>query len=253
MGQWKHIADLIGGTGAQGPQGAPGETAPWKPNTPYLANQLVIAPNGDPVRAKVAFTSGAAYSASNWNASTQDSRIGTVEGVASQAVGLAVQALPRWKANTPYSAGQQVVAPDGDVVSAKVAFTSAATYSAANWNPSGLSVTIDYRGLPQRELVTGEDINNIRDPGLYTCPSTTVAATLLNWPAGSFTGSLLVGKAKAGNFTSQDVSALVSSTAPPEHVLPRHEGQHQQLMDELGLQGLAPRPDAGRNEPEHLP
>ena len=84
-GQWKHIADLIGGTGAQGPQGAPGETVPWKPNTAYLENQLVIAPNGDPVRAKAPFTSGATYNAANWNASVQDARIASIEATAPKA------------------------------------------------------------------------------------------------------------------------------------------------------------------------
>ena len=44
--------------------------------------------------------------------------------------------LPKWKASTAYTAGQQVAAPNGDIVSAKINFTSGATYSAANWNAS---------------------------------------------------------------------------------------------------------------------
>lgn len=52
----------------------------WKPTTAYAAGQRVIAPNGDIVAAKVAFTSGASYVAANWNASTQDGRIGALEG-----------------------------------------------------------------------------------------------------------------------------------------------------------------------------
>ncbi|MDJ0321649.1 hypothetical protein [Pseudarthrobacter sp. PS3-L1] len=51
----------------------------WKANTGYTAGQRVIAPNGDVVSAKVAFTSAAAYSATNWNASTQDARVGALE------------------------------------------------------------------------------------------------------------------------------------------------------------------------------
>jgi len=51
----------------------------WKASTAYVANQRVIAPNGDVVAAKVNFTSGASYLATNWNASTQDGRIGAVE------------------------------------------------------------------------------------------------------------------------------------------------------------------------------
>lgn len=38
----------------------------WQPNTAYLADQTVLSPAGEMVRAKAAFTSGATYSASNW-------------------------------------------------------------------------------------------------------------------------------------------------------------------------------------------
>lgn len=53
----------------------------WKATTAYVAGQRAIAPNGDVVSAKVNFTSGAAYDPANWNASTQDGRIGAVETV----------------------------------------------------------------------------------------------------------------------------------------------------------------------------
>ncbi|MDQ0679091.1 lysophospholipase L1-like esterase [Arthrobacter pascens] len=51
----------------------------WKATTAYTLGQRVIAPNGDIVSAKVAFTSGASYSAANWDASTQDGRIVVLE------------------------------------------------------------------------------------------------------------------------------------------------------------------------------
>lgn len=139
---------------------------------------------------------------------------------------MAVAGIPgliRWVPNLPLKAGERVAAPNGDIVTVNADFTTGAVYNAANFTQStqaariGTAETnIDVRGLPQRELVTGEDINNIREPGLYTCPSTTVAATLVNWPATGFTGSLFVGKAKAGNFTTQEVVALVSTVAPPD-------------------------------------
>lgn len=44
--------------------------------------------------------------------------------------------VPRWKATTAYLAGDKVLSPAGDVVSAKVDFTSGASYSAANWDLS---------------------------------------------------------------------------------------------------------------------
>lgn len=39
----------------------------------------------------------------------------------------------KWKANTAYAAGDTVLAPDGSLVKAKTAFTSAASYNATNW------------------------------------------------------------------------------------------------------------------------
>jgi len=42
----------------------------------------------------------------------------------------------RWKANTAYAAGDAVLNPAGDVVTAKAAFTSGSSYDATNWNLS---------------------------------------------------------------------------------------------------------------------
>ena len=44
--------------------------------------------------------------------------------------------VPKWKATTAYLAGDKVLSPAGDVVSAIANFTSGASYSAANWNLS---------------------------------------------------------------------------------------------------------------------
>jgi hypothetical protein len=44
--------------------------------------------------------------------------------------------VPKWKATTAYLAGDKVLSPGGDVVSAKVDFTSGASYDASNWNIS---------------------------------------------------------------------------------------------------------------------
>jgi peptidoglycan/xylan/chitin deacetylase (PgdA/CDA1 family) len=51
--------------------------------------------------------------------------------------------VPKWKANTAYLAGDKVLSPAGDVVSAKVNFTSGASYSAANWNLSTTFATVE--------------------------------------------------------------------------------------------------------------
>lgn len=49
------------------------------------------------------------------------------------AAALAAKFVPKWKATTAYALGDTVLAPDGSIVKAKAAFTSGASYSAANW------------------------------------------------------------------------------------------------------------------------
>jgi chitodextrinase len=44
--------------------------------------------------------------------------------------------VPKWEATTAYLAGDKVLSPGGDVVSAKADFTSGASYSSANWDIS---------------------------------------------------------------------------------------------------------------------
>ncbi|GAA1892012.1 hypothetical protein [Williamsia serinedens] len=48
---------------------------------------------------------------------------------------------PRWQPNTAYTAGTVVLAPTGDVVTAKADFTSGASYVASNWNPVNAPAT----------------------------------------------------------------------------------------------------------------
>lgn len=45
-----------------------------------------------------------------------------------------IGALPRWKPNTAYTAGQQVANPNGSVVTALTSFTSGATYDGSQWS-----------------------------------------------------------------------------------------------------------------------
>lgn len=53
--------------------------------------------------------------------------------------------VPKWKATTAYASGDKVVSPSGDIVSAKTAFTSGASYNAANWDqPSILAGKLDF-------------------------------------------------------------------------------------------------------------
>lgn len=47
--------------------------------------------------------------------------------------------VPKWAPNTAYTAGQQVISPTNDIVSAKADMTSGTTFSIANWNKSSTS------------------------------------------------------------------------------------------------------------------
>ena len=57
--------------------------------------------------------------------------------------------VPKWKATTAYLAGDKVVNPGGDVVSAIANFTSGASYNAANWAlPTTYVRFVDLAGNP---------------------------------------------------------------------------------------------------------
>jgi hypothetical protein len=49
--------------------------------------------------------------------------------------------VPKWKPNTAYLAGEAVLSPAGDTVTAKVNFTSGASYNAGDWNVSSTYAT----------------------------------------------------------------------------------------------------------------
>ena len=51
--------------------------------------------------------------------------------------------VPKWKASTAYLAGDAVLSPAGDTVTAIANFTSGASFNAANWN---ISVSYDRAG-----------------------------------------------------------------------------------------------------------
>ena len=54
--------------------------------------------------------------------------------------------VPKWKPNTAYLAGDAVLSPAGDTVTAKANFTSGASYNAANWNLSKSFASINADG-----------------------------------------------------------------------------------------------------------
>lgn len=120
--------------------------------------------------------------------------------------------------NTPGTATRTAISNQfGPLVAAQMAndSTIAAAAVAKMSEAAVQNAAVQAAAFAKRELVTGEDINALRTPGIYTVPSTTVAGSLINWPAAGYTGALIVGKSSAGNFTTQDVLALTSTTQPP--------------------------------------
>lgn len=109
-------------------------------------------------------------------------------------------AVTRWEPNTAYGAGVRVVAPNGDIVTAKASFTSGATYDATKWDASteATRVTSVKEGT---QLVTGTHLDIYKEPGKYFQPSNANAVTANGYPI-----------AKAGVF---DVSKWGGSTADP--------------------------------------
>jgi hypothetical protein len=69
--------------------------------------------------------------------------------------------VPKWNATTAHLAGDKVLNPTGDVVSAKVGFTSGASYSAASWD---LSPTYPAKG--GKSKTDGQNFKNLRRPTL---------------------------------------------------------------------------------------
>lgn len=99
--------------------------------------------------------------------------------------------VPAWKASTSYTAGQRVIAPSGDIVSAKVNFTSTATYSATNWNAStqdGRVGTLETNQWLKANMPGTADFDTYTAPGAY---SVSTSGGKTNIPA-LFSGNLQV-------------------------------------------------------------
>ena len=71
--------------------------------------------------------------------------------------------------------------------------------------------TLVYKGV----LADGSDINNIREPGIYTVPSVSASRTMLNYPT-IRSGIVTVWTNLGSNLTTQEVTAHVSTTSSVE-------------------------------------
>jgi hypothetical protein len=100
--------------------------ARWAPLTAYALGAKVVSPSGVTVTAKVAFTSGTAYIAANWDLPADlAAKIDKTEALSTF--------VPRWKANTAYALGDKVISPGGETVNALAGFTSGTTFDASKW------------------------------------------------------------------------------------------------------------------------
>ena len=146
--------------------------------------------------------------------------------------------VPKWKPNTAYLAGDAVLSPSGDKVTAKVNFTSGATYSAANWNtrstfhqpPSGgsagfSSYRVDNTGAwVSGQVVVKSDTDNANrsvidwsnvDPGtgylFHLVAGSNMGGGLIGLGADGDTGTALVVSAK-GAMTGIGLTNTSTST-----------------------------------------
>jgi hypothetical protein len=106
--------------------------------------------------------------------------------------------VPKWKATTAYLAGDKVLSPAGDVVSAKVNFTSGASYNAANWDLSA-------------SYSTPADVTAAVAPKLAAAGTkTTTEAGVFDWQNNSTSGYLV--HARTGALSTSAVAAMAIGT-----------------------------------------
>jgi hypothetical protein len=205
-----------GNSGAKGDKGDRGDLAAWQPTTFYPLNQVISDPLGNLVRVTTAHTSTASYDSTKFAdavpARLQDTALNaayapkSIEAtVAAKADASAVaakldkaDAVPKWKANTAYTAGQQVVSPNGDIVSAVATFTSGGAYSAANWT---LSTTFAKPADVQPLVVTALAADNTPAQAAATAASTAVTNELATNPV-----LPRVGEPEGDNYLSYSVT-----------------------------------------------
>lgn len=154
--------------------------------------------------------------------------------------------VPVWKASTAYTAGQRVVAPDGDIVAAKVNFTSGATYSAANWNSSNHTVTID-NTVGRRAFAW--DIGNNRAQLIYG--DTGLRNIEATWDPGS-TGQRVVYLRRIGGMVELTVYGIQSTgtqvciTLPQGFIPDYHKSFNSAYQGATGVGSRAVVTNAGQ-------
>lgn len=140
---------------------------------------------------------GIAISAANLNSlendidkalGVPDAALATRVGAGDTKTALDATYTPRWKPNTAYTSGQQVVLPDNQIGSAKSAFTTSSTYDASKWTLLS-AVDIVTSATAIAEVVTR--VNYITNPSTetnttrWTMNNAAGATTVAPWGQGA--------------------------------------------------------------------
>jgi peptidoglycan/xylan/chitin deacetylase (PgdA/CDA1 family) len=143
--------------------------------------------------------------------------------------------VPKWKAATAYAAGDKVVSPSGDIVSALTAFTSGASYNAANWTATGRAPSPAARVASVRSR--GALCLHFDDglPDQYT-----IAAPLVEQYGGRATFAICAGYSSNVNGTATKMShANIKDLAARGHEIANHSNTHTDMTTQTATQRLA--------------
>lgn len=130
-----------------------------------------------------------------WNQALQIVNGITAAAIAAQHIADDGLYVPVWKPFTAYAAGQYVANPAGDVVSAKVAFTSGVAYLAANWNilPNVSDRDNGHPGMiaPGPNVTTTTSAAVVSNRAYYArfCPSRVMTPTLIAFRVQGFSAT----------------------------------------------------------------
>ncbi|MFJ4168484.1 hypothetical protein ACIPY3_03130 [Paenarthrobacter sp. NPDC089714] len=222
--KWSLIANIRGSQGVQGP---PGDASSWKANTPYLAGQTVISPNGDVVAAKVGFTSGATYDIANWNIVNRPLTVpngtdwNTVVDMRQYRVDSFTNAatmtnLPPVPAN-PGFAGIIDVMPVAPGRVAQVAIEYATANPGRMWsriqNVNGSFTAWETTAAQSSVIASGQDLNTL-SPGKHRTETSIIATSTLNNPGVVNPFDIDVRRISVANGVTVQVLTEWSATGP---------------------------------------
>jgi hypothetical protein len=142
-------------------------------------------------------------------------------GTAGTRTGDALRAayLPKWKPSTAYAAGEPVLNPSGQTVTANSAFTSGATYSAANWTvvSGGAGGTVSDATTTGKGIVqlAGDLAGTAAAPTVAKIGGVTPAAVATSGAYSDLTGRPTIPTVAAAGTAGAALSATDATTTNP--------------------------------------